>query len=79
MKNYVILYIYRRTLMRTMSQQQALDRLPDDNMAKRIILHILNSPKAPIEQLKKEVDEYERERLAELSEEDQAIMTAWRR
>ncbi|MBR6080971.1 MAG: hypothetical protein IKP60_12550 [Treponema sp.] len=65
--------------MRTMSQQQALDRLPDDNMAKRIILHILNSPKAPIEQLKKEVDEYERERLAELSEEDQAIMTAWRR
>ena len=65
--------------MRTMSQQQALDRLPDDNMAKRIILHILNNPKAPIEQLKKEVDEYERERLAELSEEDQAIMTAWRR
>ena len=65
--------------MRTMSQQQALDRLPDDNMAKRIILPILNSPKAPIEQLKKEVDEYERERLAELSEEDQAIMTAWRR
>ena len=65
--------------MRTMSQQQALDRLPDDNMAKRIILYILNSPKAPIEQLKKEVDEYERERLAELSEEDQAIMTAWRR
>ena len=65
--------------MRTMSQQQALDLLPDENMAKKIILHILNSPKAPIEKLRKEVDEYERKRLAEMSEEDQAILTAWRR
>ncbi len=65
--------------MRTMSQQQALDRLPDDNMAKRIILHILNSPKAPIEQLKKEVDEYEREWLSQFSEEEQERLTAWRR
>ncbi len=62
-----------------MSQQQALDRLPDDNMAKRIILHILNSPKAPIEQLKKEVDEYEREWLSQFSEEEQERLTAWRR
>ena len=44
--------------MRTMSQQQALDLLPDDNMAKKIILYILNSPKAPVEKLLKEVDEY---------------------
>ena len=65
--------------MRTMSQQQALDRLPDDNMAKRIILHILNSPKAPIEQLKKEVDEYGREWLSQFSEEEQERLTAWRR
>ncbi len=65
--------------MRTMSQQQALDRLPDYNMAKRIILHILNSPKAPIEQLKKEVDEYEREWLSQFSEEEQERLTAWRR
>ncbi|MBQ6780825.1 MAG: hypothetical protein IJP62_06290 [Treponema sp.] len=65
--------------MRTMSQQQALDRLPDDNMAKRIILTILNSPKAPIEQLKKEVDEYEREWLSQFSEEEQQRLTAWRR
>ncbi|MBP5175232.1 MAG: hypothetical protein ILP07_04880 [Treponema sp.] len=65
--------------MRTLSQQQALVRLPDDNMAKRIILHILNSPKAPIEQLKKEVDEYEREWLSQFSEEEQERLTAWRR
>ena len=65
--------------MRTMSQQQALDLLPDDNMAKKIILYILNSPKAPVEKLRKEVDEYEKKRLAEMSEEDQAILTAWRR
>ena len=65
--------------MRTMSQQQALDRLPDDNMAKKIILYILNSPKAPIEKLRKEVDEYEKEWLSQFSEEEQARLTAWRR
>ena len=65
--------------MRTMSQQQALDRLPDDNMAKKIILYILNSPKAPIEKLKKEVDESEKEWLSQFSEEEQARLTAWRR
>ena len=64
--------------MRTMSQQQALDRLPDDNMAKRIILYILNSPKAPIEQLKKEVDEYEREWLDSLPEKDRKRIIAMR-
>ncbi len=64
--------------MRTMSQQQALDRLPDDNMAKRIIQYILNSPKAPVEQLKKEVDEYEKEWLDSLSPKDRERIIAMR-
>ena len=31
--------------MRTMTQRQALDQLPDDSMVKKIMLHILNTPK----------------------------------
>ncbi len=56
--------------MRTMSQQDALDRLPDDNMAKRVITAIINTPRPDFTQLNKDVDEYIASRLAEMSEEE---------
>ncbi len=38
------------------SQQQELDAMPD-GMAKRILLKIINAPKANMEQLNKDCDE----------------------
>ncbi|MBQ3824508.1 MAG: hypothetical protein II811_00060 [Spirochaetaceae bacterium] len=55
--------------MRTMGQKEALDRLPDDNMAKRVITAIINTPRPDFTQLNKDVDEYIASRLAEMSEE----------
>ena len=55
--------------MRTMGQKETLDRLPDDNMAKRVITAIINTPRPDFTQLNKDVDEYIASRLAEMSEE----------
>ena len=55
--------------MRTMSQKQALDRLPDTSMAKRVITAIINTPRPDFTQLNKDVDEYIAMRLSEMSEE----------
>ena len=56
--------------MRTIGQQQALDRLPDDSMAKRVITAIINTPRPDFTQLNKDVDEYIARRLAEMSAEE---------
>lgn len=42
--------------MMGISQQQELDAMPD-GMAKRILLKIINAPKANMEQLNKDCDE----------------------
>ena len=62
--------------MRTMSQEQALARLPDDDMAKRVIMTIINTPRPDFTQLRKDVAEYEAMRLAELSQEDRERVLA---
>lgn len=62
--------------MRTMTQMEALDELPDDDMGKRIILKILNTPPMDFTELKKESEEYCKQRLAELSPEDRARVLA---
>ena len=43
--------------MRTMTQRQALDQLPDDSMVKKIMLHILNTPKPDFTELDRQIDE----------------------
>ena len=43
--------------MRTMTQREALDQLPDDSMVKKIMLHILNTPKPDFTELDREIDE----------------------
>ena len=62
--------------MRTMSQQQALNRLPDASMAKKIITHIINTLRPDFTELDKEIAEYEEMRLAELSPEDRKRLLA---
>lgn len=62
--------------MRTMTQMEALDELPDDDMGKRIILKILNTPPMDFTELKKESEEFEEKLLAELSPEDRARVLA---
>ena len=54
--------------MRTMTQRQALDRLPDDSMVKKIMLHIINTPKPDFTELDKEIDEENKKWLASLDE-----------
>ncbi len=44
--------------MMGISQQQELDAMPD-GMAKRILLKIINAPKANMEQLDKDCKEFE--------------------
>ena len=56
--------------MRTMTQLQALSRLPDDSMAKQIILKILNTPKPDYTAMKQKADQYEQELMAEMSKSD---------
>ena len=53
--------------MRTMTQIQALENLPDDSMAKKIILKILNTPKPDSQAMKQKSEQYEEELLAEKS------------
>ena len=56
--------------MRTMTQMQALDKMSDNDMAKRIILTILNTPKPDYEAMRQQSREYEAELVAEMSETD---------
>ena len=55
--------------MRTMSQREALAQLPDDSMVKKIMLHILNTPKPDFTELDKRIDEENKKWLASLDEE----------
>jgi len=54
--------------MRTMSQREALAQLPDDSMVKKIMLHILNTPKPDFTELDKQIDEENRKWLSSLDE-----------
>ena len=54
--------------MRTMTQRQALEQLPDDSMVKKIMLHILNTPKPDFTELDKKIEEEEERWLASLDE-----------
>lgn len=55
--------------MRTMTQQQALDQLPDNSMVKKIMLHIINTPKPDFTELDKQIEEDNKEWLDSLDEE----------
>ena len=54
--------------MRTMSQREALEQLPDDSMVKKIILHILNTPKPDFTELDKQIEEENQKWLDSLDE-----------
>ncbi len=54
--------------MRTISQREAINRLPDDSMVKKIMLHILNTPKPDFTELDRQIDEEEEKWLASLDE-----------
>lgn len=54
--------------MRTMTQRQAIELLPDDSMVKKIMLHILNTPKPDFTELDHQIDEENREWLSTLDE-----------
>lgn len=56
--------------MRTLSQMQALEKLPSNDMSKQIIIKILNTPKPNYEKMKGQAAEYESELIAEMSESD---------
>jgi len=56
--------------MRTMTQMQALEKLSDNDMAKKIILTILNTPKPDYDAMRKQSKEYEAELVEEISESD---------
>ena len=54
--------------MRTMSQREALEQLPDDSMVKKIMLHILNTPKPDFTELDKQIEEENQKWLDSLDE-----------
>ena len=54
--------------MRTMSQREALAQLPDDSMVKKIMLHILDTPKPDFTELDKRIEKEEEQWLASLDE-----------
>lgn len=60
----------RRNKMRTLTQMQALEKLPDNDMGKKIIIKILNTPKPDYEKMKAKSFDYESELIAEMSEAD---------
>ena len=67
---YIITERQRRFNMRTMTQMQALDKMSDNDMAKRIILAILNTPKPDYEAMRQQSRKYEAELVEEMSETD---------
>lgn len=56
--------------MRTLSQMQALEKLPNNDMSKQIIIKILNTQKLDYEKIKVQTAEYESNIIAEMSESD---------
>ena len=67
---YIITERQRRFNMRTMTQMQALDKMSDNDMAKRIILAILNTPKPDYEAMRQQSRKYEAELVEEMSDTD---------
>ena len=55
--------------MRTMSQAEAIAALPDDSMEKKILLHILNTPRPDFTELDRQIDEENKAWLDSLDEE----------
>ena len=55
--------------MRTMSQAEAIAALPDDSMVKKILLHILNTPRPDFTELDRQIDEENKAWLDSLDEE----------
>jgi len=51
-----------------MSQREALEQLPDDSMVKKIMLHILNTPKPDFTELDKQIEEENQKWLDSLDE-----------
>lgn len=49
--------------MRTMSQAEAIAALPDDSMVKKILLHILNTPRPDFTELDRQIEEETRRRV----------------
>ena len=56
--------------MRTENQMQALEKLPNESMAKKIILKILNTPKPNYDAMKIKSKEYEAQLIEEMPEKD---------
>ena len=54
--------------MRTMSQAEAIAALPDDSMVKKILLHILNTPRPDFTELDRQIDEETKAWLDSLDE-----------
>ena len=54
--------------MRTMSQAEAIAALPDDSMVKKILLHILNTPRPDFTELDRQIDEENKAWLDSLDE-----------
>ena len=54
--------------MRTMSQAEAIAALPDDSMEKKILLHILNTPRPDFTELDRQIDEETKAWLDSLDE-----------
>ena len=55
--------------MRPLSQAEAIAALPDDSMEKKILLHILNTPRPDFTELDRQLEEDDKEWLASLDEE----------
>lgn len=49
---------------------QALEKLPNNDMGKQIIIKILNTPKPDYEKMKMQADNYEKQLVSEMSEAD---------
>ena len=54
--------------MRTMSQAEAIAALPDDSMVKKILLHILNTPRPDFTELDRQIEEETKAWLDSLDE-----------
>lgn len=54
--------------MRTISQREALNRLPDSSMVKKIMLHILNTPRPDFTELDRQIEEENKKWLDSLDE-----------
>ena len=65
--------------MQTMTQQQALDLLPDDDMWEKVVTYIINTPPSDFTELDKLLAEDEERYLASLTPEQREKATAWRR